>query len=43
MLAPWYYGATAATLRHQRVQPDQIKQFTGMGEWFKKGVKEVYI
>ena len=41
MQAPWYYGATSATLRHQRQQEDQIPKFDSMNAWYKKGVKSV--
>ncbi|KAK3095747.1 hypothetical protein FSP39_018488 [Pinctada imbricata] len=40
MQAPWYYNVTQATLKHQRQQEDKIKEFTKMGNWYKKGVKE---
>ena len=40
MQAPWYYNATQATLRHQRVQDDSQKTFSSMQEWYKKGVKD---
>ena len=40
MQVPWYYGETAATLKHQRPQPEKQKQYD-RNEWFKKGVKEV--
>ena len=41
MQVPWYYGEDAATLKHQRPQPEKQKQFSDRNEWFKKGVKEV--
>ena len=41
MQAPWYYNVTQATLKHQRVQGEKVKEYSKMGEWFKKGVKEV--
>lgn len=40
MQAPWYYNAEEATLRHQRMQPKDVKTYSKMGEWYKKGVKE---
>ncbi|KAJ8317389.1 hypothetical protein KUTeg_005293 [Tegillarca granosa] len=40
MQAPWYYNATAATLKHQRIQEENQKQFNKLGEWYKKGIKE---
>lgn len=41
MQAPWYYNATAATLKHQRIQEENQKQFNKLGDWYKKGVKDV--
>ena len=41
MQAPWYYNATQATLRHQRMQPDTIKEYSKMDQWYKRGVKQV--
>ncbi|XP_064601916.1 pre-mRNA-splicing factor SLU7-like [Liolophura sinensis] len=40
MQAPWYFGASAPTLRHQRQQAENLKTFTQMGEWYKRGVRE---
>ena len=41
MQAPWYYGSTAPTLRHQRQQEDKVKKFDHIGNWYKKGLKGV--
>ena len=41
MQAPWYFGATTPTLRHQRPQEEKQKYYDRMGQWFKKGIKEV--
>ena len=41
MQAPWYFGSAQATLRHQRAQPEKQKQFSGLTDWYKKGVKDV--
>ncbi|KAK2143442.1 hypothetical protein LSH36_840g02021 [Paralvinella palmiformis] len=38
MQAPWYFGATTPTLRHQRPQEEKQKLFAD--DWFKRGVKE---
>ena len=43
MQAPWYFGATTPTLRHQRPQEEKQKYYDQMGKWFKKGVIEVWI
>jgi pre-mRNA-processing factor SLU7 len=40
MQAPWYFGAMAPTLNHQRVQDEKVCKFSEMGAWYKKGVKE---
>ena len=39
MQAPWYYNADQATLRHQRVQPQDVKAFSKKSGWCKRGVK----
>lgn len=41
MQAPWYYQATQATLKHQRIQEDKIKTYEDKNAWYKKGLKEV--
>ncbi len=42
MQAPWYFGATTPTLRHQRPQDKhQAKSYDPIGKWFKTGVKQV--
>ncbi|CAH0391152.1 unnamed protein product [Bemisia tabaci] len=35
--APWYYGTAGPTLKHQRIQPDQKKEFSHLDEWYKRG------
>ncbi|XP_064630029.1 pre-mRNA-splicing factor SLU7-like [Lineus longissimus] len=40
MQAPWYFGAMAPTLNHQRVQDEKVKKFAEMGAWYKRGIKE---
>ena len=40
MQAPWYFGAVKPTLNHQRIQDDTVKEYTGMSEWYKRGVRE---
>lgn len=42
MQAPWYYGVDAATLKHQRVQPETMKPLSEVGAWYKRGVKQVF-
>ncbi|KAG8439098.1 hypothetical protein GDO86_005346 [Hymenochirus boettgeri] len=38
---PWYVDPSKRpTLKHQRPQDEKQKQFSLMGEWYKKGVKE---
>ncbi|XP_048746628.1 pre-mRNA-splicing factor SLU7-like [Ostrea edulis] len=40
MQAPWYYQATHATLKHQRIQEDKLKTYEDRNTWYKKGLKE---
>ncbi|XP_060076549.1 pre-mRNA-splicing factor SLU7-like [Ylistrum balloti] len=40
MQAPWYFGAEAATLKHQRQQPEKLKEYSKLGKLVKKGVIE---
>ncbi|KAK6185113.1 hypothetical protein SNE40_007419 [Patella caerulea] len=40
MQAPWYFGSTSATLKHQRTQDEKKKVYSSMNEWYKKGIKE---
>ncbi|XP_013420500.1 pre-mRNA-splicing factor SLU7 [Lingula anatina] len=40
MQAPWYFGSTVPTLRHQRPQAEKERKFAAMDQWYKKGVKE---
>ncbi|XP_053318613.1 pre-mRNA-splicing factor SLU7 [Spea bombifrons] len=38
---PWYVDPTKRpTLKHQRPQDEKQAEYTPMGEWYKKGVKE---
>lgn len=39
--APWYYGTTGPTLKHQRPQEEKQKEFSGIDEWYKRGVDTV--
>ena len=41
MQAPWYYQATQATLKHQRIQEDKLKNYDDRNTWYKKGLREV--
>ncbi|XP_043196909.1 pre-mRNA-splicing factor SLU7-like [Amphibalanus amphitrite] len=36
--APWYFGQTGPTLKHQRPQPEKQKEFSRLDEWYKRGV-----
>lgn len=36
---PWYLGENRPTLKHQRVQPSQKKEFAGLDDYYKKGLK----
>lgn len=36
--APWYYGSTGPTLKHQRPQPEKQREFSTLHEWYRKGV-----
>ncbi|KAH3706705.1 hypothetical protein DPMN_066093 [Dreissena polymorpha] len=40
MQVPWFFGDNRPTLKHQRQQPEKLKQYTSHDQWFKKGVKE---
>ncbi|XP_031773976.1 pre-mRNA-splicing factor Slu7 isoform X1 [Apis florea] len=35
---PWYFGAQGPTLKHQRPQPEKQKKYSGINEWYKRGV-----
>ncbi|XP_063977774.1 pre-mRNA-splicing factor Slu7-like [Diachasmimorpha longicaudata] len=35
---PWYFGASGPTLKHQRPQPEKQKEYSSLGEWYKRGV-----
>lgn len=36
---PWYLGENRPTLKHQRVQPTQKKEFAGLDDYYVKGIK----
>nr|XP_023029926.1 pre-mRNA-splicing factor Slu7-like [Leptinotarsa decemlineata] len=36
--APWYYGKTGPTLKHQRPQKEKQKEYSGIDEWYTRGV-----
>ncbi|CAH0552898.1 unnamed protein product [Brassicogethes aeneus] len=36
--APWYYGTSGPTLKHQRPQEEKQKQFSKIDEWYSRGV-----
>ena len=36
--APWYLDPKGPTLKHQRPQEDRQKTYSGIDEWYKKGV-----
>lgn len=36
--APWYYNTQGPTLKHQRPQEEKQKEFSGIEEWYKRGV-----
>jgi pre-mRNA-processing factor SLU7 len=36
--APWYYGASGPTLKHQRPQEDKQVKYSELGDWYKRGV-----
>ncbi|CAH1155122.1 unnamed protein product [Phaedon cochleariae] len=36
--APWYYGTSGPTLKHQRPQEEKQKQFSSIDEWYDRGV-----
>nr|CAH7765426.1 unnamed protein product [Callosobruchus chinensis] len=36
--APWYYGTSGPTLKHQRPQEEKQKQYSEIDEWYKRGV-----
>ncbi|ESN93491.1 hypothetical protein HELRODRAFT_194032 [Helobdella robusta] len=40
MQAPWYIGALQPTLKHQREPDERKKVYSGLNEWYNKGVKE---
>ncbi|XP_026290306.1 pre-mRNA-splicing factor Slu7 [Frankliniella occidentalis] len=38
--APWYYGSSGPTLKHQRPQPEKQQEFSKLHEWYRKGVDQ---
>ena len=36
--APWYLDPKGPTLKHQRPQEEKQKQYSGIDEWYKKGI-----
>ncbi|XP_034244833.1 pre-mRNA-splicing factor Slu7 [Thrips palmi] len=41
--APWYYGSSGPTLKHQRPQPEKQQEFSNLHEWYKKGVDQTKV
>ena len=41
--APWYLDPDGPTLRHQRQQEEKVKTYSGIDEWYKKGVNATSI
>ena len=41
--APWYLDPEGPTLRHQRQQDEKIVTYSGIDEWYKKGVNPTSI
>lgn len=41
MQAPWYFGATTPTLRHQRGKDEPEEEKSDINNWYTKGVKRV--
>ncbi|EDO40937.1 predicted protein, partial [Nematostella vectensis] len=39
--APWYYGKTGPTLKHQRPQPEKTKEVAPLNEWYKRGIPNI--
>ncbi|XP_020627082.1 pre-mRNA-splicing factor SLU7-like [Orbicella faveolata] len=39
--APWYYGTSRPTLKHQRPQEEKQKQFSSLNEWYNRGTQAV--
>ncbi len=38
--APWYLDPKGPTLKHQRPQEERQKEYSGISEWYKKGVDQ---
>lgn len=36
--APWYYGTSGPTLKHQRPQEETREEISSISEWYKRGV-----
>ena len=36
--APWYFGQTGPTLKHQRPQEEKQREYSRLDEWYKRGV-----
>ncbi|CAG9863898.1 unnamed protein product [Phyllotreta striolata] len=36
--APWYYGTSGPTLKHQRPQDEKHKEYSDLNDWYKRGV-----
>ncbi|KAL1122439.1 hypothetical protein AAG570_002770 [Ranatra chinensis] len=36
--APWYFDASGPTLKHQRIQVENVKEYSRIDEWYKRGV-----
>lgn len=36
--APWYFGSAGPTLKHQRPQEEKQKSYSGLDEWYSRGV-----
>lgn len=41
--APWYLDPEGPTLRHQRQQEEKVATYSGIDEWYKKGVNKYSI
>ncbi|KAH1023881.1 pre-mRNA-splicing factor Slu7 [Dendroctonus ponderosae] len=35
--APWYYGTSGPTLKHQRPQEEHQKQYSDLDDWYQRG------
>ena len=41
--APWYLDPRGPTLKHQRTQEEKVKVYSGITEWYKKGVDKTRV